>query len=292
MSVAPPLPPKKRHIKAYMEMVGPYSQPSEVELFRQSMEAYHLKAAQWHENSEDLFLARASSFLTAPPPLLPPKKKQLSCPAISSVPVLALEASKNPSAERSLTEESETTPPLLPVQRNEGPGPSPLPGNGASSNDSYDVDDGVEELDLSSDLILKQPEDEGPEVRGGGVDALIIHAAKLNKDDYLYQAAFLATYRTFISPLELTRKLIHRYDDFRCCQEVHRIRLVLLLHPGDALSPPFIVMRHQVVSVDVIIIFIFFVSDVGSTISCENRILRFSVLLAMPFRCWWALSTI
>ena len=33
---APPLPPKKKHIKAYMEMVGPYSQPSEVELFHQN----------------------------------------------------------------------------------------------------------------------------------------------------------------------------------------------------------------------------------------------------------------
>ena len=69
---------------------------------------------------------------------------------------------------------------------------------------------GMERLDLSADLVLKQPGDDGPEVRGGGLDALITHAAKLNKDDYLYQAAFLTTYRTFIMPLELTRKLIHR----------------------------------------------------------------------------------
>ena len=55
-------------------MVGPYSQPSEVELFHQTMEAYLMKAAQWQEHSEDLFIARASSYLTAPP-LLPPKKK-------------------------------------------------------------------------------------------------------------------------------------------------------------------------------------------------------------------------
>jgi hypothetical protein len=36
---APPLPPKKRHVKEYMAAVGKYSQPSEVEIFRKSMEA-------------------------------------------------------------------------------------------------------------------------------------------------------------------------------------------------------------------------------------------------------------
>lgn len=83
--------------------------------------------------------------------------------------------------------------------------------NGVDQDDpESDNEDGMEQVDLSDDLVIKQPEDDGPEVRGGGLDALITHAAKLNKDDYLYQAAFLTTYRTFISPSELTRKLIHR----------------------------------------------------------------------------------
>ena len=200
---APPLPPKKKHIKAYMEMVGPYSQPSEVELFHQTMGAYHMKAAQWQEHSEDLFIARASSYLTAPP-LLPPKKNKLSI--ASMTPVKFVETS----LERSPTESLLNSASIAPTLRADHLCTSP-PCSSQDKMDPYEVDDGMEQLDLSADLVLKQPEDEGPEVRGGGLDSLIAHAAKLNKDDYLYQAAFLTTYRTFITPLELTRKLMHRY---------------------------------------------------------------------------------
>lgn len=212
---APPLPPKKRHIKAYMEMVGPYSQPTEVELFRQTMEIYHAKAAQWQEQSEDLFqhnlITRASSYLTAqPPPVLPPKRNKSSTasksPGGGTLSVTS-SSSRRPSSELSLS------PPITPTPRPAPLALMPAP-NGDKATDATQPgegeEDGMEELDLTSELVFKQPEDEGPEVRGGSVDALIIHATKLNKADYLYQTAFLATYRTFISPLELTRKLIHR----------------------------------------------------------------------------------
>lgn len=217
---APPLPPKKKHITAYMEMVGPYSQPSEVELFRQSMEVYHLKAAHWQEHSENLFIARASSYLAAPP-LLPPKKnKTTSTLAISPSPeatshksvdsstdCLPLSAAAKSSADVPASLSSST------VVVGVGGASGPLVNGGGGGGDclkSDEPDDGMEQLELSGELVLKQPEDDGPEVRGGGIDALIIHAAKLNKDDYLYQEAFLATYRTFIAPLQLIRKLIHR----------------------------------------------------------------------------------
>ena len=199
---APPLPPKKKHIKAYMEMVGPYSQPSEVELFHQTMEAYLMKAAQWQEHSEDLFIARASSYLTAPP-LLPPKKnKQVAAPLTleRQFEIRAREISLERSPRTSLN-----SPPLTPSETH-----SSRPVSTEKVED--EMLDGMEQLDLSSDLVLKKPEEEGPEVRGGGLDSLIAHAAKLNKDDYLYQGAFLTTYRTFISPLQLTRKLMHRYQ--------------------------------------------------------------------------------
>lgn len=194
---APPLPPKKRHVKEYMAAVGQYSQPSdtEVELFRKTMEAYYLKAAQWQTHrSEDQFpSSRTNSYLTAPPhppPILPPKRGR------SSITTLV----PTETSTRSTTDDEPTTPPRPPVT------------NGVDKVDpESDNEDGMEQIDLSADLVLKQPEDEGPEVRGGGLDALITHAAKLNKDDYLYQTAFLTTYRTFITPLELSRKLIHRY---------------------------------------------------------------------------------
>ena len=203
---APPLPPKKRHIKAYMEMVGPYSQPSEVELFRQTMEAYYVKAAQWQEHTEDLFFTRASSYLAAPP-LLPPKRNKHSITSETFAGALVAPPPRRPKSE------SLSSPPATPKPR---PVPPLMAINGGAPGVKVDPaeedcnDLGMERLDLSADLVLKQPGDDGPEVRGGGLDALITHAAKLNKDDYLYQGAFLTTYRTFITPLELSRKLIHR----------------------------------------------------------------------------------
>jgi len=174
------------------------------------MEAYYVKAAQWQEHTEDLFFTRASSYLTAPP-LLPPKRNKHS---ITSETFAGALVEPPPRVRRPHSRESLSSPPTTPKPR---PIPPLMAINGSAATgdktdpteeDSSDL--GMERLDLSADLVLKQPGDDGPEVRGGGLDALITHAAKLNKDDYLYQGAFLTTYRTFITPLELTRKLIHR----------------------------------------------------------------------------------
>lgn len=39
----------------------------------------------------------------------------------------------------------------------------------------------IEELDVSEYLVFKKNEEDGPEVRGGFIDALIVYAAKCNK---------------------------------------------------------------------------------------------------------------
>ncbi|XP_059483665.1 guanine nucleotide-releasing factor 2 isoform X2 [Neocloeon triangulifer] len=77
----------------------------------------------------------------------------------------------------------------------------------------------LDEVDVSQWLVFKKPEEEGPDIRGGHLDALIVHATKANKNDedktdFLYQEAFLTTYRTFMSPLELIMKLQRRYRRF------------------------------------------------------------------------------
>ncbi|XP_065345854.1 guanine nucleotide-releasing factor 2 isoform X5 [Cloeon dipterum] len=77
----------------------------------------------------------------------------------------------------------------------------------------------LDETDVTAWLVFKKPEEEGPEIRGGHLDALIVHATKANKNDedetdFLYQEAFLTTYRTFMSPLELITKLQRRYRKF------------------------------------------------------------------------------
>merc|ERR1719341_868444 len=52
------------------------------------------------------------------------------------------------------------------------------------------------------------------EVRGGSVGALIVLATQTIKNDFLYQEAFLTTYRTFIAPELLIAKLVYRFRKF------------------------------------------------------------------------------
>ncbi|XP_069676852.1 guanine nucleotide-releasing factor 2 isoform X2 [Periplaneta americana] len=93
-----------------------------------------------------------------------------------------------------------------------------------SEEQLIDESNPLEELDISKYLVMKKSDEEGPDVRGGHPDALIIHATKANKNDFLYQEAFLTTYRTFLSPLDLIRKLRHRHERFSCSSDVVKQR--------------------------------------------------------------------
>uniref|UniRef100_A0A336LKX5 CRK SH3-binding GNRP n=1 Tax=Culicoides sonorensis TaxID=179676 RepID=A0A336LKX5_CULSO len=72
----------------------------------------------------------------------------------------------------------------------------------------------LEELDISGYLVFKKESEDGPEVKGGHMDALIIYATKKDKSSDAYGEAFLTTFRTFISPKELLEKLTYRYHYF------------------------------------------------------------------------------
>jgi Rap guanine nucleotide exchange factor 1 len=57
----------------------------------------------------------------------------------------------------------------------------------------------IEEMDVNDYLVFKKEnENEGP-IEGGHVDALIVHATKVQKISEAFGEAFLATFRTFIS---------------------------------------------------------------------------------------------
>ncbi|XP_017776217.1 PREDICTED: guanine nucleotide-releasing factor 2 isoform X2 [Nicrophorus vespilloides] len=86
-------------------------------------------------------------------------------------------------------------------------------------DDEEDEMDLMEELDVSRYLVHKKEDEDGPDIRGGQIDALIIHATRATKNGFSYQEAFLTTYRTFISPYELICKLIKRYNFFYCQPE-------------------------------------------------------------------------
>ncbi|NXG51610.1 RPGF1 factor, partial [Psilopogon haemacephalus] len=69
----------------------------------------------------------------------------------------------------------------------------------------------IDHSEIMARLTLKQEGDDGPDVRGGSGDILLVHATETDRKDLvLYCEAFLTTYRTFITPEELIKKL-HRF---------------------------------------------------------------------------------
>nr|XP_060613134.1 rap guanine nucleotide exchange factor 1 [Anolis sagrei ordinatus] len=95
-----------------------------------------------------------------------------------------------------------------------------------------DEEEEVDELSLTDHneimarLTLKQEGDDGPDVRGGSGDILLVHATETDRKDLvLYCEAFLTTYRTFISPEELIKKLQYRYEKFCHCPDTFKKRV-------------------------------------------------------------------
>ncbi|XP_072752977.1 guanine nucleotide-releasing factor 2 isoform X3 [Anoplolepis gracilipes] len=189
------------------------------------------------------------------PPALPPKrsrsiKSNATPPPISPKPTISMQSIHNldslvtstplKSEESTYTHEKKDITPSTPVKLNNNVImdtvlPSSRPASNALSSISVDEntlelrdidqDDSIlDELDINKYLVLKKPDEEGPDIRGGHPDALLIHATKANKHDFLYQEAFLTTYRTFMQPLELIRKLHRRHQRFSCSPDVIKQR--------------------------------------------------------------------
>ncbi|KAK7131597.1 hypothetical protein R3I94_016652 [Phoxinus phoxinus] len=70
----------------------------------------------------------------------------------------------------------------------------------------------IDHNDIMDRITLKAENDDGPDVRAGSGDILLVHATETDRKDLvLYCEAFLTTYRTFITPEDLIKKLHHRY---------------------------------------------------------------------------------
>ena len=85
-----------------------------------------------------------------------------------------------------------TTKPFLLQNNNLNLDTSPRPSSKAPSSTSIDEnslelrdvdqdDSMLDELEINKYLVLKKPEEDGPDIRGGHPDALLIHATKANK---------------------------------------------------------------------------------------------------------------
>jgi Rap guanine nucleotide exchange factor 1 len=93
-------------------------------------------------------------------------------------------------------------------------------------------------------------------LRGGSIDALIIRATSPDKKgsifmlnfyfykekfslDFVYQEAFLTTYRTFVSPSDLIDKLVQRYEffsQFETKKKIARYAFSLLIRVIDEIE--------------------------------------------------------
>ncbi|XP_045052926.2 rap guanine nucleotide exchange factor 1 isoform X10 [Desmodus rotundus] len=92
---------------------------------------------------------------------------------------------------------------------------SPEAPESAQSEEEVDELSLIDHNEIMARLTLKQEGDDGPDVRGGSGDILLVHATETDRKDLvLYCEAFLTTYRTFITPEELIKKLQYRYEKF------------------------------------------------------------------------------
>uniref|UniRef100_A0A2K5RV92 CRK SH3-binding GNRP n=1 Tax=Cebus imitator TaxID=2715852 RepID=A0A2K5RV92_CEBIM len=218
----PPLPEKKnKHMLAYMQLLEDYSEP-QPSMFYQTPQNEHIyqqknKLLMEVYGFSDSFTGVDSVQELAPPPALPPKQRQLSSSAAGPCPELNTHSSfQEPPAGKDGHPRDPTAVGSVPGKDSrdgcERAPKSPDALESAQSEEEVDELSLIDHSEIMSRLTLKQEGDDGPDVRGGSGDILLVHATETDRKDLvLYCEAFLTTYRTFISPEELIKKLQYRY---------------------------------------------------------------------------------
>ncbi|KAM3966794.1 LOW QUALITY PROTEIN: C3G guanyl-nucleotide exchange factor [Aphomia sociella] len=225
----------------------------------QSFTVQHFGTPPLSGSDDNIIAWTGTSSIPLEPPALPPKINKTKQLQVSSSNELLPPPSPRPSSHNSSADESilnnlnsdetyvststlgkfpvEDEPELL-----QPPAPSPVPSQKSESSIEpppassernstpapADPEDIILQTDISSWLLLKTPTKDGPEVRGGHPDALIVLATKATKetDEYFaYQEAFLATYRTWVTPAALLARLVRRAR--HCRPRPHDLRSTL-----------------------------------------------------------------
>ncbi|XP_029565936.1 rap guanine nucleotide exchange factor 1b isoform X3 [Salmo trutta] len=238
-SSPPPLPEKRnKHVLAYMQFVEDYSEPQPSVFYQtpQNESIYEQRNKRFQDvyGLNDSFSSTDSvheplPIPLFPPPALPPKQRQLSADEGGEGEYVNLYSSSQANGELELP------PCLRPIAADDviqDPAPQMHSSNSKEaldkdsrrqkSTDSVQSDEEeVDELSLidhkeiMSRITLKQENDDGPDVRAGSGDILLVHATETDRKDLvLYCEVFLTTYRTFISPEDLIKKLHYRYTRF------------------------------------------------------------------------------
>nr|XP_034968512.1 rap guanine nucleotide exchange factor 1 isoform X9 [Zootoca vivipara] len=245
----PPLPEKKnKHMMAYMQFVEDYSEP-QPSMFYQTPQNEHIYQQKNKHLMEvygfnDSFSSADSGQDLAPPPALPPKQRQLSENASEEAgegEYVNLYSSSQSNGELPHSEgespaikdcHAKDSASLSNTQGKENQDESERQQKSAESSESSQLEEEVDELSLidhneiMARLTLKQEGDDGPDVRGGSGDILLVHATETDRKDLvLYCEAFLTTYRTFITPEDLIKKLQYRYEKFCHCPDTFKKRV-------------------------------------------------------------------
>ncbi|KAG9472173.1 rap guanine nucleotide exchange factor 1 isoform X4 [Eleutherodactylus coqui] len=216
----PPLPEKKnKHMMTYMRFVEDYSEPQPSVFYQtpQNEQIYQQKNKHLREvyGFNDSFSGPDTGIERAPPPALPPKQRQLESPLLGD----GHQRASSPCVPGSESQETTERPP----NSTEGVDEEEQE---AEENEETDELSLVDHNEIMARLTLKQEGDDGPDVRGGSGDILLVHATETDRKDLvLYCEAFLTTYRTFISPEELIQKLQYRYERFCHFQDTFKQRV-------------------------------------------------------------------
>ncbi|XP_041718265.2 rap guanine nucleotide exchange factor 1 isoform X4 [Coregonus clupeaformis] len=230
----PPLPEKKsRHILKYMQFVEDYSEPQPSVFYQtpQSESIYEQRNKRFQEvyGFNDSYSSSDSVHEPLPPPALPPKQRQLSESANEEVgegEYVNLYSSSQANGDGPLSRRDSSA---IDDSLEDTASDNPLCNNKDMCNDSRrqkSSEEGpsseetdelslIDHMEIMSRITLKQESDDGPDVRAGTGDILLVHATETDRKDLvLYCEAFLTTYRTFITPEDLIKKLHYRYTRF------------------------------------------------------------------------------
>ncbi|KAM6901939.1 rap guanine nucleotide exchange factor 1b isoform 10-T10 [Lycodopsis pacificus] len=231
----PPLPEKKsRHILQYMQFVEDYSEPQPSVFYQmpQSESIYEQRNKRFQEvyGFNDSFSSTDSVHEPLLPPALPPKQRQLSESANDEGgegEYVNLYSSSQANGELPLSlRETITADDVLQDSAPQMPSANSKEAldkerrqksTESAGSDEEDVDELslIDHKEIMSRITLKQESDDGPDVRAGSGDILLVHATETDRKDLvLYCEAFLTTYRTFITPEDLIKKLHYRYTRF------------------------------------------------------------------------------
>lgn len=267
--VPPPIPPKK-HVQAYLSAFGDLGSSSRANM-RHSVHVTKLLHHDIHENQETWHCRDLPCRTTSLQPSLkyssmnedcgqhflqPPKQSDqlsirtsldsgyCSSVAINNAVNIIPEVEENvlsPDSDSKMSFTLQISSPVPSISSCDVTSDAP----GASQAENLLQVNVLEEEKVTSHLVFKKSDEDGPEVRGGSVDVLIVHATTLlpsrthskrcggsqelllrpgprtagrslstsDKEDQFLDI-FLMTYRTFISPCDLIKKLVQRYKKF------------------------------------------------------------------------------